>query len=334
MIELVEDRLRVSFPEVHPDARCAIAFERTLRVPDDNQDYPLPAGLGRFPLHAVDDHPVPDRWREDGGLFLPMYQSEAMWIALDEGYASYPIAVKIAAGKINAVTGEPWTNTLHADPQDYVVISRQPWLDGFHVDSDVVRQFVAMPLGEGLTAEGQLSGEEIWGGVQMIFYPMKADVYKRRFPPPVRRGDAIDVVYHGTPRPLRCSTESAMGLAPGGRIRQVIEEDPYGIDDWDTSVYSRCFVHLLNSRDYRRVTGRKPPPTPITAQAYADADVPWFDWYGEGESLPAGTVLPALDGVATALHKRGRKLADNRPIPIAGTIQLRAPGQQVRDGAF
>jgi len=72
MIELRNDTLHVSFPEVHEKAECAIAFQRTLRVPDDNQDYPLPAGLGRFPLHAVDDHRVPDHWREDGGVFLPM----------------------------------------------------------------------------------------------------------------------------------------------------------------------------------------------------------------------------------------------------------------------
>jgi hypothetical protein len=325
MIELRNDTLHVSFPEVHEKAECAIAFQRTLRVPDDNQDYPLPAGFGRFPLHAVDDHPVPDHWREDGGVFLPMYQSEALWIALNEAYSDYPFAVKIAAGKINAVTGEPWKNALHAEPQDYVVIPRQPWLDGFHVDSDAVRQFVAMPLGEGLTAEGQLTGAETWGGVQLIFYPMKAEVYERRFPPPVLRDD-VDY----------CLAEEAfeMGLAPGGRIRQVIKKDPYGIDDWDTSVHSRCFVHLLNSEDYGRVTGREPPPTPVTAQAYADAGVPWFDWYGEGKDVPAGKLLPALDGIAAALGKRGRKLADNRPIPIANTIRLHASGRQVRDGAF
>lgn len=326
MIELRNDTLYVSFPEVHQKAQCAIAFQRTLRVPDDNQDYPLPAGLGRFPLHAVDDHPVPDHWREDGGVFLPMYQSEALWIALNEAYSNYPVAVKIAAGKINAVTGEAWKNTLQADPQDYVVIPKQPWLDGFNIAAGVVRQFVAAPLGEGLTAEGQLAGAEIWGGVQLIFYPMKAEVYERRFPPRVERAN-IDY----------CSVveESfGMGLAPGGRIRQVIEEDPYDIDDWDTSAYSRCFVHLLNSEDYGRITGRKLPSTPVTAQAYADAGVPWFDWYSEGKGVPAGKLLPALDGIAAALHKRERRLEDNRPIPIASTIKLGRPDRQVRDGAF
>ena len=55
MIELTDDALRFSFPEVYPGAACTIDFQRTLRIPDDNRSYPLPAGLGRFPLFHVDD---------------------------------------------------------------------------------------------------------------------------------------------------------------------------------------------------------------------------------------------------------------------------------------
>ena len=57
-----------------------------------------------------------------------MDQSEALWIRFS---ASYPCAVKIAAGKINAVSGEAWTAELQSGPQDYVVVPGQPWLDGF-----------------------------------------------------------------------------------------------------------------------------------------------------------------------------------------------------------
>ena len=74
------------------------------------------------------------------------------------------MAVKVAAGKINAVTGEGWENELSSRPQDYVVIPEQPWLDGFSVMEGMIRQFVAMPLGEGFTAEEQLTGEAEHGG--------------------------------------------------------------------------------------------------------------------------------------------------------------------------
>jgi hypothetical protein len=34
----------------------SISFLRTLRIPDDGKTYPLPPGLGRFPVRRVDDY--------------------------------------------------------------------------------------------------------------------------------------------------------------------------------------------------------------------------------------------------------------------------------------
>ena len=109
MIELRQNELIVRAPDVHKRAECSIEFQRTLRIPDDNREYPLPAGLGPFPVFHVDDYSdnVPAPWIEHGGVFLPMYQSEAMWINFG-GLSDYPFAIKIAAGKINAVSGEAW----------------------------------------------------------------------------------------------------------------------------------------------------------------------------------------------------------------------------------
>jgi hypothetical protein len=191
MIELTADTLRVSFPEVHPEARCEITFQRTLRIPDDGKAYPLPAGLGSFPLFDVADYPVPDDWKRHGGVFLPMHQSEAMWLHF-RAHGDYPFAVKVAAGKINAVTGGAWGDEVTTSPQDYVVMPEQPWLDGFCVEKGVVRQFVAAPLGEGYTAEEQLTGKGEWGGLQFIFYPMKAEEYRVRFEMPRQMSEEID----------------------------------------------------------------------------------------------------------------------------------------------
>ena len=82
MIELQNDSLVFSFPEVHPSATLKLHFQRTLRIPDDDSTYPLPPGLGQFPLRHVDDFggQVPAQWIEHGGVMFPMYQSEAMWI--------------------------------------------------------------------------------------------------------------------------------------------------------------------------------------------------------------------------------------------------------------
>ena len=102
MITLENDRLVFRFPEVHEEARCSIEFQRTLRIPDDGKDYPLPPGLGRFPLRHLDDYArtLPAEWLSRGGVIMPMSQAEAMWINFSGG--DYPFAVKVATGKICA----------------------------------------------------------------------------------------------------------------------------------------------------------------------------------------------------------------------------------------
>ena len=83
-----------------------------------------------------------------------MDQSEALWISFS---ARYPFAVKIAAEKINAVSGEAWTAEVHSEPQDYVVVPGQPWLDGFSVGAGLIRPFVALPLGASIARSGSLT---------------------------------------------------------------------------------------------------------------------------------------------------------------------------------
>ena len=64
--------------------------------------------LGRFPVRRVADYAdrVPAKWREHGGVLLPMYQREAMWLSFS-GAHWRPNAVKVAIGKVNAISGEP-----------------------------------------------------------------------------------------------------------------------------------------------------------------------------------------------------------------------------------
>ena len=72
--------------------RFSVRFMRTLRIPDDGGEYPLPPGLGTFPIRRVADYRerVPESWREHGGVFLPMYQREAMWLSFAGATGSRP----------------------------------------------------------------------------------------------------------------------------------------------------------------------------------------------------------------------------------------------------
>ena len=329
MFTLEKDHLVLRVSEVHEDARCRIGFQRTLRIPDDNRAYPLPPGLGAFPVRHVDDYRdrLPPEWVTHGGVLLPMYQAEALWIDFDAGDSGYPFAIKIATGKISAITGAPWHNALAggSEDQDYVVIPDQPWLDGYCVQRGLIRQFVAMPLGRGHTAEEQLTGEAIHGGIQIVAYPMKRAHYEAR----VQAHSWLDCQ-------APCQSPE-MGLAPGGLMHQEVYEDPYGIDAWDTDHASRCFVHLLNSVQYERVTGRPPPTEPPSAKAYTEAGLPWFEYYGEGSAALSGTkALANMDSVAAKSVKAGEAPdPHNEPVDPKHVIGLTGTGQNaVREGEF
>lgn len=329
MIQLHDDSLEFSFPEVHPDATCSIRFIRTLRIPDDNREYPLPPGFSRFPMKHVDDcaERVPAAWRRHGGVLLPMYQAEAMWISFG---GDYPVAVKIAAGKVSALTGESWTNSLSGTPrQDYAVIPEQPWLDGFYAAEGLIRQFVAMPLGKGYTAEEQITGASEHGGLQVVAYPMKADAYRR-----LRRDAPFGVEYS-----LACANRvqsAEMGLAPGGLMRQDIYEDPHGIRSWDQTAGSRCFVHILNSLQYVAATGAKPPTMPPSAREYTEAGLPWFEYYdADQEALSQPSKLTGLISVGGKAAVTGRgDLPDNDPVKPTKVVRVSKGGPIVSEGQF
>lgn len=155
-----------------------VKFCRTLRVPDDGKDYPLPAGLGCFPLHAVADYAnrVPSDWLETGGFFLPMYQSEAMYLEFS-GQSWRPNIAKVGVGRINAVTGKAWNENISAVEQDYLLCPHQRWLDGINAGQGFVRQFVAMPLGQGYTIEEQVTDECRYGGIQIAAFSAKPGIF-------------------------------------------------------------------------------------------------------------------------------------------------------------
>ncbi len=308
MIYLNRDSLRFSFKDVHRDAQCEIELQRTLRIPDDGNHYPLPPGLGRFPMRHLDDYSrrLPDTWHQRGGVIAPMYQAEAMWINF-QSPRDYPFAIKVGTGKRCAITGDAWCNHLNSDPQDYVVIPEQPWLDGYCVEKGVIRQFVAMPLGDGYTVEEQLTGEAEHGGIQLLVYPMKADRYEQLFRV---REDAEDIQLSLSAPKLE---DASMGLAPGGMMKQEIYEDPFGLDAWDQRNSHRCFVSLVNSTQWMAITSERPPYKPPTASEYSRYGLPWFDYYGgDAKAMGATKKLENISSVQEIGKAKGEKpLTDN-----------------------
>lgn len=322
MPTLENNALVFRFPGIDPEARFSIDFQRTLRIPDSDRDYPLPPGFGRFPLRHVEDYAaLPAHTRRRGGVILPMWQAEALWLNFGGGRGSdLPVAVKVAAGKINAVTGETWTAPLNRNPQDYMVWPEQPWLDGFAIEPGVIRQFVAMPLGEGYSVEEQLTDESDWGGLQISVTPMRKDAWERlKAPHPV--GFCEEVAFSMS------SASAEMGLGAGGRMRQSIERDPYSLEDWDQRATQRVFVTLWHASRWRALTGEPVPTEPPSAEDYSRAGLPWFQHYGRGaEPLHGSDRLAGVKSVGTLYgEKTVAALPGSDDVPTAKPVRL-GPG--------
>lgn len=324
----------------------AVRFVRTLRLPETGT-HPLPPGLGEFPLRRVSDYPdtVPEQWRARGGVMLPVYLREAMWLSF--AGTTQPAALQVGAGKVCAVSGLPWSGRLSREPQNYVVLPRQPWLDGINSGKGTVRQFVAVPLGLGATVEGQVTGEETWGGVQLQSFPLN-DVELARWREKERlrvereRSITLPPPGYGAAMPMaapaggaapagRPRAAAAMGLGVGGSMRQEVYRDDRPLTDWSEQPAGRVFVHLVTPPEWRRITGEAPPPSPVDRAAYTRAGLPWFDYYDQdAEDLAPTDTLGGVKPVGDWIGD------DHDPWQAPSAQQVQplkdAPGKPVADG--
>ncbi|MCF2126442.1 hypothetical protein L1I79_08280 [Strepomyces sp. STD 3.1] len=328
---------------------AAVRFIRTLRLPEQGT-HPLPPGLGEFPLRRVADYAgtVPESWRARGGVMLPVYLREAMWLSF--AGTREPTALQVGVGKVCAVSGRPWSGRLSRAPQNYVVLPRQPWLDGINSGTGTVRQFVAVPLGMGATVEGQVTGEEVWGGVQLQDFRLndrererwreaerrRAEFTRRAAPPggafgaamPAPAAPGAAAAYGGA---ARSRSAPAMGLGVGGSMRQEVYRDERPLDHWADSPAGRVFVHLVTPPQWRRVTGEEPPPSPVDRAAYTQAGLPWYDYYDQdAHDLDPTEPLRDVKPVGEWLGD------DHEPWQAPGQQQVRplkdAQGRPVEDG--
>jgi hypothetical protein len=269
--------------------------------------------------------------------------------------APEPAALQVGIGKVCAISGDPWSGVLSRDPQNYVVLPQQPWLDGINSGKGTVRQFVAVPLGMGATVEGQVTGEETTGGIQLQARELKpgplAEYRKQQAEAlnfyDAELGAAAPGGYAGMPAPaapggfggMPAPAAPAMGVGAGGTMRQDVYEDDRPLSDWEAEPAGRVFVHLVPPPLWRELTGEQPPPSPVDRAAYTRAGLPWFDYYDED-----GTDLAPADGLAE-VKPVGEWLGDDHePWTPPKPEQVKhlgdapgkpaKPGKEVRDGEW
>lgn len=275
MIEVRNDTLTFSFPEVHPEARCSVVFQRTLRLPEGGGPYPEPPGLGRFPLSQLDGDPgkMPGCDRRGKAVYFPMYQAEASWIVF---VGWYPFAIKVATGNVNAITGRSLGDERLWRPQDYVVVPRKPWMEWFCVGNGRARQFVALPLEDGMggfSGDGDRQGAS---GIRITAHPMRAERYREY------RRKRSEMMSLGTGL---TGTDDDSGPAPSWLVHDEAWGEDYGHGAWELSAESKCSVYPVNSLSYMALTGHCPPGRPPTVKEYRSAGIPWLEHYGDDRKV-------------------------------------------------
>ena len=126
-----------------------------------------------------------------------------------------------------------------------------------------------------------------------------------------------------------------MGLAPGGRMRQEVYDDPYGLDAWDQQHSRRCFVTIANSNQWMAITGERPPTVPPSAREYTAAGLPWFEWYGgDAAAVTGANKLKSLASIAQLGKTKGEQpLPENEGVEVTQVVRLSAGGA-IREREF
>ena len=119
-----------------------------------------------------------------------------------------------------------------------------------------------------------------------------------------------------------------MGLAPGGRMKQEVYEDPFGLDAWDQRHVSRCFLTITNSTQWVTITGERPPTLPPSAAEYTEAGLPWFEYYGADAAAldGAGKFAKLMSVAATGKEKGDMPLPENESATAGRSTSPRKSG--------
>ena len=212
-----------------------------------------------------------------------------------------------------------------------------------------------MPLGLGATVEGQVTGEETWGGVQLQAFPLSEPALgawraeearkragrggrcRRRRPAPAAQRMGASSGGYGAAS--RCRPRRVRRRRLRRRVRWVSarrHDAPAGLPGRPAAVRlgrngrGRVFVHLVTPPDWRRITGEEPPPSPVDRAAYTRAGLPWFDYYDESaEDLAPTDALGAVKPVGDWLGD------DHEPWQAPGAHQVKPlgdAGKPVEDG--
>jgi hypothetical protein len=107
-------------------------------------------------------------------------------------------------------------------------------------------------------------------------------------------GKALDLSLKPAERP------TSLGIGAGGSIVQHIERDQNENPRiWDVASSKVLNVQILDAASFRLVTGLPPPPTPVSAETYAEHGLPFYRMWRD-EAKEAGVAGRWADPMGVA----------------------------------
>ncbi len=239
-----------------------VKFQRARPIPNDGKSHPLPTDLGQLPLRSVDDfaESAPTSWLENGGVVMPLAESEAPWIWFS---SPYRFAIKIGFGDADVLSSAPWGPALDKWPRNYLVIP-EPSLEE---DCEVIWQFINMPLREASAPCPQKSEDVHSEAIELQITPARAESYYQEessflvktieqvfvrliFGPMIskqldeikRRHERRNQPWNMRDNPFQETTWLTFDEATWPDIPQ----DIYDLADWDQTRAIRCCVHVCD----------------------------------------------------------------------------------------
>jgi hypothetical protein len=226
--------VKVQNNRVHVGERFSLSLQRSDRVAELAQP---PVSRGQLPVRQLQ----PDLLRKfnidvsDGeSVVVPCDEDEAVWLGFC-GENSRRVALKIRQGRIDAVTGNEWDESLH-ELQDYLVTPDQTSWYGLRSSDGHVRQFSRDPI-------------EL-----VVYEPNQPD------DPPVRRRSWNQQFYGLEENPVQAEATN-FPFVP----------DPKTITFWSVKPSGRVTIHFVDSNTWKSLTGEIPPPR---AEGYSGTLLP------------------------------------------------------------
>jgi len=129
-----------------------ITFHNVRRIASENRVHEAPTRNEQLEVLPVGMYS--EVFADDmNGVFIPMKLDSALRICFEsrEKHSHNPYMIRIYAGKVNVISGRTDFEKGDSCVQDYIVVPDQKFIDGFALNHEKARQFLAPQQGPGFS---------------------------------------------------------------------------------------------------------------------------------------------------------------------------------------